>query len=488
MERKKFYSNVPIFTFIMLSLSLVTSISYLIYISVLGKSILSIIGGVILIILALTLTISGFYIENTKARIFITIGSILLTIYTLFLFFTSINKKEKLIDFTNYDINEVISWAKEKDISLKVSYSYSDTISEFHVISQDIEEGTYLSKVDILNVIVSNGIDPNKRTNISNMIGWNLDDVIKYVDDNKLTNVSINFKFSNDKKDTIIDQDKTDEIKRDDKLTLTSSLGRESEQESVVMEKLVNKDLWHAIIYLGRNNIKYNIKYKYSDKDENIVLEQSIKKLEVIGKDRNKTMTLTVSKKDLVTMTNLKGKTYEDAVTWAAQNRVRIDEKYVFDEKIKKGLIIDQSINKDTNIASGTLINITISKGQLRMIDFNNIDNFKAWANENQVSYKIDYEYSDKVKQGEIIKISHKYNDIIKNNDVINIILSDGGNTTIPNFIGLTKDEALKKCNDLKCNFVYLNDNSNYTIITNQSMRENSVVPISTSITLTIGK
>ena len=124
------------------------------------------------------------------------------------------------------------------------------------------------------------------------MTGWDLDDVIKFVDKNHLTNVTIEFEFNNEvERDKIISQDVVKEVKLTEPITLVSSLGKESDFPTIKLDSIVGMDLFHAKVYLGRNNIKYSIEYGYSkDKKEGTVLKQSLKKWTVISPKEKKEM------------------------------------------------------------------------------------------------------------------------------------------------------------------------------------------------------
>ena len=52
------------------------------------------------------------------------------------------------------------------------------------------------------------------------------------------------------------------------------------------------------------------------------------------------------------------------------------------------------------------------------------------------------------------------------------------------------KENATKNCNkaNIKCKFIYENNIQEYNIVTKQSMRSGSNVPINTTVTLTLGK
>ena len=484
--------NLMIFTFASLALALVSTITYMIYTLVTSGSfidhVISIISVAILVIIAVVLVLAGFFIENKKAKIFISIASLILAFYSIFqVIIDVVSPKDFVLDFTNVDIKEVVSWAKERDIEVIQEYAYSDKIEEFHVIKQDVEKGTPVKKVNKLKVTVSNGSDPSKKAEVTNMVGWKLDDVIKFIDDNHLTNVTIKFQFDvTVPRDTIISQDIIREIKRNEPVTLVSSLGREDSFPSVTLESMVGLDTFHALVYLGRNNLKYSLEYQYSDKEkEGTVLKQSIKKWTVIPKNSKEVIILTIAKQNEVTVPDLSKMTEIEITEWATDNRMRIDFVEEYDDSVKVGKVISYNYPKGSVIAPGTIIEVIISKGQVKMIEFTDLASFKTWADEYDVSYNIDYQYNDNVAAGKLISSSHKKGDIIKNSDTVKLVISQGGNTKIPSLIGLTKANAESTCKNanIKCSFTGNGDK-----VIKQSMQANSTVPAGTSITVTVGE
>ncbi len=496
MNNKENKDVLMIFTFFTLALSLVSTFSYMIYTIVSNGSLLNhiigILGVIVLVVFSIILVITGFFIENKKAKIFIIIASLLLTLYSVIQIIIGVTTpKELLPNFVNKDIKEVITYFKNRNIDVIREYEFSDDIEQYHIISQSIKEGTEIRKIKDIKLVISNGIDKTKITKVDNLIGWNLDDVIEYIDENKLTNVTINFVFSNNvEKDKIMSQDVIQEITRNEPITLTCSLGRESNQKSVVMEDLVGMDLFHATIYLKRNNIKYSIIYSSDSDKEDIVLNQSIKKYEVINANRTQEMVLTISKLDETTVPDLSKMSKEAIDSWADKNRITIEYSEEYDDSIKEGKVISFNAKIGNNIKTGSTIKVVLSLGQLNMIKYTSVSSFEDWAKENKVSYDISYEFSDTVQQGKLISSTHKEGALIKNNDTVKIVVSEGGYTTVPNFIDLTLDQAKEKCvdNKISCSFSYQDNNISYTIISTQSMKANSKVPVNTSINLTIGK
>lgn len=483
-------------TYSSLSLGLVSSISYMIYIifssSNISNSIFQIIFSILLSILSLCFIFIGLYINNNKVKLGIIICSIIISIFSIISIILDISTyKDLVLDFTGYDIKEVVSWADDRNILIEQVFENDESIEKYKVIKQNIKAGTLVSKIDKIVITVSDGIDTNASTVVDNMIGWNLDDVITFIDKNHLTNVTISFEYSDKvKKDIIISQDIINEIKRNEPITLVSSLGKKSDIKNVTMKNLVGLDVFHATIFLKRNSINYSLEYNYSEeKEEGTILKQNVKNWEIIDPNKDSVI-LTVSKTNEVTVTDLNKMNINDATTWATNNRLKLDVSYEFDDSIKKDMIISSSHKKGSIIGVDDTIKLVVSKGQLRMIKFTDIEEFKNWASENNVVYNIDYKYSNKIEKGNLISSSHKENDVIKNNDSVDLIISQGGNTTIPNLVGLNKTEAAKKCNNsnIICKFIYEDDNTSYDVVVSQSIKNEISVPVNTTIILTLGK
>ena len=178
----------------------------------------------------------------------------------------------------------------------------------------------------------------------------------------------------------------------------------------------------------------------------------------------------------------------DDILTWALKNKLKLDIEEKFDDSTNKGSIISASVNKNDVVEQNTLITITISKGKIKMKKFNDIDSFKKWAEENSINYQLEYEASDDIENGKIIKFSHKDNEVIKNNDTITVTISTGKETTVPNFMGLTKNEIIKKCNSigLKYHFQYSYSTKKNDTAIRQSLSSGSKVAENTTISITL--
>ena len=122
------------------------------------------------------------------------------------------------------------------------------------------------------------------------------------------------------------------------------------------------------------------------------------------------------------------------------------------------------------------------------MPKFKSLNDFYEWAKKNNIPYLEEHEFSDKVKTGEVISYSYKEGEVIKNHSAITVKISDGSKKTVPNLKGLSKDEAVKKLDDLglKYNFIYEDSDSDKDIVLKQSISPNSEISTGLTITLTL--
>ena len=163
--------------------------------------------------------------------------------------------------------------------------------------------------------------------------------------------------------------------------------------------------------------------------------------------------------------------------------------KEEYDEKVSKGKVIESSRLKGDTVEVGDTINIRISKGQLHMIQFTNVQDFITWANQEEISYSIDYQFSTEKKAGELISSSHKEDQLVKNTDTISLVISQGGTANVPDFQGMNKSQIEDSCKraNLICEYKYEENQSvEKNQFIKQSMKAGSEVPAKTTITITL--
>lgn len=446
---------------------------------------------ILIFLISLVVFISAIKVKKSLTYIVV---SMILILFTGFYFLTDkkiilLPEEEKMISYNDKEYTEFSDWAKSNGIEIITEYEFSDTIEKGNVIRTDINEGTFLKDIKKITVTVSDGPNYDKLLIIPSMLGWSVDDATKYIEDNFLINVTINYEESDDEKDIIFKQSKNGELRRNGELILTASIGSIDDlPDTIEMVNLNNKKLFDAELWLKRNGIKYELKYEFSEKDKNTVLSQSIEENKEIN-IKEETIILTLSKGKAIKVPDLTTMTVEEITNWIIENNLKVTFDEVYDEKIETGKVIKQDIEPNNQIAEETLITVTISRGQIKMQKFNSLFEFKEWANKYNIKYSESYEYSNTIAKGQVISYSYKENDIVPPDGVIYVKVSLGKAITIPSFIGKTKTEAQNTCNSLgiRCSFkngTYTNYDKNIVYI--QSRNNGTKVASGSTITLTL--
>ena len=194
------------------------------------NSISLLINSLILTLFSIIFVVVSFTYNRNK-KTMIGFGSLLLIVYFILNInnhFTIVNSPiSTMPDFQGKMVTDVIKWANKNHISIHQEYEYSDMIEEYKVISQNVKYGTTLNKIDEVTISISEGANPSKEIMVPDMVSWDSERVLLFVRENYLSNVNVEFVESDKPKDTVIEQNTSGSLKRDEELKLTFSYGEE---------------------------------------------------------------------------------------------------------------------------------------------------------------------------------------------------------------------------------------------------------------------
>lgn len=404
---------------------------------------------------------------------------------------TGMKKKEVMLSsFVNKSLNEVLSYSKLNNIIIEQTYEYSDNVEEFYIISQDLDTSTPLKEVTKLNIVVSEGPNYDKKVIIPNLIGLKLEDLKDKIKNLKLNNVIVKFVKNDSEKNTIITQNNRGELKRNSELIFEVSLGPVILDSEIEMIDLKNMSLFDATLWLNQNSIKYNLNYEFDELKKDYIISQDIKENTKI-KPSTTTINIIVSKGKSIIVENLASMTSDEIIDWVSKNNLKVEFTEENSTTIPKGNVISFNYKENDSIASGTLIKVIISKGKLLFPEFKTLNEFKVWANENNITYNEEYQMNNDVTKGGIIKFSCNKGDIIEPSTVIKVMISTGKPIKVPNFYNLNQNSINISCNNLGliCAFY----DAGYSSIAsgnaiNQDIVANAVVTNGTYIKIGISK
>ena len=440
---------------------------------------------------------------NRRNKIGILFGSIILFIYFVFGILLNLGKIDlaclstnisslssgKVIDFTRMSLTDVVKWSEKNSINIIQDYEYSDMIEEYHIISQDVEEGTNLKKVKDITVSVSEGPNPSKEVVIPNMVSWDSERVLAFIKENHLSNVVVEFVESSKEVDTVIEQNKSGSIKRNEELKLVFSYGEELGYEEVKLIDFTNMSKFEVTFYLKQHHLNYEFDEDFSSKiKRGLAVKQNVKAGTMVKVNAEKII-VTISKGPEIKIPDLTKMSMSEITEWIIKNKLKLEFTDSYDDSVSENSVISANYKKGDIVSQGTTIKVVISRGKLTMPKFSNFGDFRDWAEKYSVNYDEKHEFSNDVPAGEVISYSYKTGDVIKNNDSVVVVISDGKEASVPNVVGSTKQEATNKLKNagFGYNFVYSYSNSVAEgKVIKQSIGAGSKVAQGTTITVTI--
>ncbi len=446
----------------------------------------------LLLILAFTCLFVLYTFDNKK-QIYSTLGSTTLVLFGVFTLVGTLGVSFAIDtnpNFTNQIYTEVLTWASEKEVEVIENYEYSDIIPIYHVIYQDIKT---IDNKEIITITISEGPNPEKNVTIPIMNGWSDQQVLEFVEQNHLSNVEVNFIVSSKQKDTVIEQSYTGEMRRNDILTLTFSIGEEAGLADFEMPNLKDLSIFEATFKLKQKGVTtINYEYAYDDKIiKNNVSNQNVTHGDTVS-PTNTEFILTISKGIEVTITDITNMNLDELIEWTTSKRLKLEITDNYHETIKDGMVIEANYKQDDIVEEGTIIKVTISKGPLLMEEFQSVNDFREWVTKYNIPYTENYEFNNDIAQGNIVSYSHETGQTIKTGETVTITISNGKAITIPNLINKTKTEIDKICTNqgFTCSYVYSYSSTTtkgYSMYQSKTVGTEVVSGTSISITLSNG-
>ena len=436
----------------------------------------------------LFVTMSFTYNKKNKSIVFM--SSLLLIIFFGLSIYNTRNTSSTSIkanDFRGKDLTYVTKWASKNNIKLNQVYEYNDMVKEYEIIAQD-EKLDKDGKLTELTISVSEGPNPSKEIIVPNMISWDSERVINFIKENYLTNVIVEFVESDKAKDTVIEQNTSGNLKRDDEIKLTFSYGEELGFEEVSLIDFTNMSKFEVEFYMKQHQLSYKFSDSFSSKiKKGYVVKQSIEAGKSV-KINDEIINITLSKGPKIKVPDMKNMSMTEVTEWAIKNKLKINFSDKYDDSVKENYVISFNYDVDSIIEQGTVVKVVLSRGALKMPKFKSINDFYSWADKYEVKYEEKHEFSDSIDAGEVISYSYKAGEAIKNDDIITVTISDGKKREVPNLKGLTKKEAISKLEKagLNYNFIYKNSVEDKDIVIRQSMSAGSEVSNGATITVTL--
>lgn len=208
---------------------------------------------------------------------------------------------------------------------------------------------------------------------------------------------------------------------------------QESVEEIVKMIDVLGMEEAEAIAELDKANITYELERDYSDTfEEGKVMSQSVSEGDEVKQGEK--VKLVISKgQEMKEIPDVVGKKSEEAKTLliAAGFEVDIDEEY--DDEIEEDYVISQSPDGETQAAKSSTVTIVVSKGKEIKVavvpDLKKKTVTEAEAALSKVNLKlgnVSQEYSETIKDGQVISQSISSGTEVKEETAVDITISKG--------------------------------------------------------------
>ena len=473
-------------------LVIVSLIQFIIILISKDSSISDLINNLIITIFTVLFSIVGITYKRNNKKLLLVSGLILLSYFILNInnTFSFVKSPISVVpDFSNRSLTEVMKWASKNNILVNQDYEYSDMIQEYRVISQSVDSGKSVSGIKEIDISISDGPNPYKEIIVPSMIGWDDERVINFVKDNYLENVNVEFVKSSKPVDTVIEQSSSGNLKRNDELKITFSYGEELGYEGYNLMDFTNKSKFEIEFFMKQHQLKYEFEYVFSSKiKRGFGVKQNIEPGVKVNVN-DTVVKVSISKGPKIIVPDLSKMSVNEITEWAIKNKLKLDFKDSYDDTVKEGEIIKTDKNEKDVLEQGTVVTVTLSRGNLKMPKFTSMNDFREWADKYGITYEEKHEFNDKVAIGEIIGFSYDEGDTIKNGDSISVTISDGKQVEVPNVVKSSKKDAISKLENagLTYNISYkYSDSVQKDKVISQSISAGSKVGTGTTVSIII--
>jgi len=354
----------------------------------------------------------------------------LMLLFALILFFgiNLINRVE-IPDMITWDISEVNAWAKKNKITLIGIQSYDVSIDVDHVLTQGTEPGTKVKKNSSVEVTFSKGADPDEIIPFPEIKSMKLGEIQTWIKTNKLSGVNIKYENSNS-----------------------------IEKNTVISVTFVDGDISN---FIRKNRVK-------------IIISKGTAELT-----------------ETLSMPELYGKTKQEVLKWAVDNKIKVNLEEVYSDYIEANYVISQDIPKDNKFNRTDTVTIQISKGQaISVPNFMNLTSGEANTLAGLYDLRLFIKSVPSTQEPDrIVYQSIEMNAWAKKNDIITLHVSKKSTSQItPDFIGLTKTEVSEMAAAYNFKVVYkaVDSTEKKTTVLSQSLSAGAEISDSDVLTLTI--
>ncbi len=420
----------------------------------------------------------------------------LVVIIVLVLVFSGGNALPAMVGWSEGDAE---LWARENEVLLQVETVHSDDIPAGQIISQTPAEGEEISSGEFVKLVISAGPDLSIMVPVPDIMNMTMQEVEAWAEENRMETVRI----TTEESETIPTgeairfyvNDNTvlgNEIRRDTPFYVIFSRGQ-GEGEDVKLPNFLAMSLDEAKAFATENKIVLSVIEEFSETvAEGNIIRQDIKAEETIHEGDAVKIYVSLGKEIIVP--NFFEMSKEEATLVATQLGITtlVTERYV--QPFEKDDLVSQSIQAGTLYETGDIVELVYSLGYKVVVQSfvgKTEPDVREWItpyNEKGASLKVNTTYTSSTQPAGTILSQDKIDYTMIITDTLNLVVSKGKIVYVPNFYGMTREEAIALCDQLNIVPVFVEAASTAVgtgVVYGQALAQGTEIAEETTITLT---
>lgn len=357
----------------------------------------------------------------------------------------------------NKELEEASVKLNEKTLSYSIAgKEYSSDVPKDRVLTQDIEGAMPVKENTVLNITISGGAETKTLPKTE---GSNRDEVKKELEDMGFS-VTVREEYS----DVIaeggiigqnvdgIEVHSGDEIEIGSEIELIVSKGRDPQtqlvEQDIVVPDFTGMTYDEALAQAESAGIMISIIDKrYSDRyAADVIMEQNAEAGSTIRNTEGVGLVISLGIK-LVKVPDVQYMNKDSAIEALTANELKYTIVEAENENVAAGVVISQSVERDSQVAPGTSVELVVSTGPSKkdVPDVTGMDEADAKSTLSALGLVVNISYanSDTVPNGKVISQSITGSKTAKKGDSVALVVSSGETLfAVPNVIGSDRASA----------------------------------------------
>ena len=353
-------------------------------------------------------------------------------------------------NMSQWQLAEVQTWASKYHDNTLLNGVYSKESELNSIISQDAEPGKRITSNSSLTITYSLGADPEELITIPDLKNLALTDINTWIDENQLSGITLQYETSDIiAKDCVIDYEYVDgsaeEFLRKNRMIIYVSSGGEDLDATIEMQDLYGKTKAEVMQWAEESQVKVTISEEFNPYvDYGKVFGQSISA--VTKMTRNDLVTVNISRGKQIQVPDFTGMSRTEASDLATLNGISIFYKMVISDE-EPDSVLSQDTPAGTDIDGQQIVTLQIAKqdGKILVPDFIGLTANEVNDLAGLYGIKVFIKNKDELgSNGIVASQSIASGKEIDNDKLVTLKLKENTESiTVPNFIGLSKNEAV---------------------------------------------